>query len=65
MPKPSPKRQPGQTWPGLDPGEGSPFDGEDDHDGELVEFGARDERKTKPAKPTKSEERPCRKRKSL
>lgn len=64
MPKPGQKRKPGQTWPGLDPGEGSPFDDDTDHDGELVEFGARDERKTKPAKHNESEERRCRKRKS-
>jgi len=64
MPKPSPKRQPGQTWPGLDPGEGSPFDGEDDHDGELVEFGKKDDRKTRAATKPKSEDRRCRKPKS-
>jgi hypothetical protein len=57
------KRNPGQTWPGLEPGEGSPFDDDGDSDGGLVEFDSRSAEKEQPEQRPDTEERTCRKRK--
>lgn len=57
------QRKPGQTWPGLEPGEGSPFDDDTDCDGGLVEFDSRSVENEQPEQRPETEERRCRKRK--
>jgi hypothetical protein len=56
------KPQRKHTWPGLDPGEGSPFDDETEHDGELMDVERKEARddtgKKRPAKGRDHADRP-------